>query len=71
LKKLTKLLFVFFIISLLTGFVIREENDFILGEKIIGFSVLLGSFIFLPLFLFYRYKNKKLSDYTFKNKNNH
>jgi len=71
LKNLTKILFIFFIISLFTGFVIRQESNYILGEKIIGFSVLIGSFIFLPLFLFYRYRNKKLSDYTFKNKNNH
>ena len=40
-------------------------------ETINIWSHLIGSFIFLPLFLFYRYKNKKLSDYTFKNKNNH
>ncbi|MBS4039377.1 MAG: hypothetical protein KGZ81_02130 [Flavobacteriales bacterium] len=36
------------------------------GDKFVGIGVLLMSLVFMPVFLFHRYKNKKLSDYTFK-----
>jgi hypothetical protein len=36
------------------------------GDKFVGVGVLLMSLVLMPVFLFHRYKNKKLSDYTFK-----
>lgn len=38
-----------------------EEVDF--GKKLIGLSILAFSFIWMPLFIYYRYKNKKVEDY--------
>jgi hypothetical protein len=35
------------------------------GEKFIGIGVLIFSFILMPLFVYHRYKNKNLSDYSF------
>lgn len=34
------------------------------GDKIIGIAVLVGTFIFMPLFLYHRWKGKRLQDYT-------
>jgi hypothetical protein len=34
------------------------------SEKLIGFGVLGLFFVFMPLFIYYRWKDKKLSDYT-------
>ena len=53
---------------------IKEKNDknyveFNTGEFIIGFTVLTGSFIYLPLFLYHRWKGKKLKDYTLNEEN--
>jgi hydrogenase-4 membrane subunit HyfE len=39
------------------------------GEKIIGISVLLLTFVLLPLFLYYRFRNKNLKDYMLTKEN--
>jgi len=36
------------------------------GEKYIGVGVLILAFILLPLFVYHRYKNKDLRNYSFK-----
>ena len=48
-----------------TGFYIKiiQENPE-LGDKIIGLSVLFSSFIFMPLFLYNRWKDKDIKDYV-------
>lgn len=48
------------------GYYINGEN-LGEGEKFIGIGVLILAFILLPLFVFHRYKNKDLRDYSFKN----
>ncbi|WP_298364439.1 hypothetical protein [uncultured Lutibacter sp.] len=35
------------------------------GEIIIGIGVLAIAFIFMPLFIYHRYKNKNIKDFTF------
>ena len=62
-KLLLKILFLSWLGGLVFGFYTRIQ-DFAMGEKIIGFSVLGAVFICLPLFLFHRWKGKSLSDYT-------
>lgn len=62
-KLLLKILFLSWLGGLVFGFYTRIK-DFEMGEKIIGFSVLGAVFIYLPLFLFHRWKGKSLSDYT-------
>jgi len=36
------------------------------GEKFIGIGVMLFAFILLPLFIYYRYRNKDLRNYSLK-----
>ena len=67
-NKILKALFFFIILGLITGSVISFKSTDPIGEKIIGLSVLIGAFIFLPLFLYNSYKDKNLNDYTFKKK---
>ena len=69
--KLTiRFLFFLIILSFFFGFYIKDivEND-VYGEKIIGFTVLFSVIIFLPLFLFYRWKDKNIKDYTLTKEN--
>ena len=47
------------------GFYIKNNGD-TNGEIIIGISVLAVAFIFMPLFIFHRYKNKNMKDFTFE-----
>lgn len=51
--------------TLTYGFYIKNNGDFN-GEIIIGICVLIIAFVFMPLFIFYRYKNKNIKDFTFK-----
>ena len=62
----TLLLVLFCIIIVFLSYGIYHKNyiEFNTGEFIIGLTVLTGSFIYLPLFLYYRWKGKKLKDYT-------
>lgn len=47
------------------GFYIKIfESNPELGDKIIGLSVLFSTFIFMPLFLYYRWKDKDIKDYV-------
>ena len=49
--------------AIVVGFYIREEN-WLVGNRIVGVAVLAMAFIFMPLFIYYRYKNKKLEDFS-------
>lgn len=47
------------------GFYIKiVEVDPEMGDKIIGLSVLFSTFIFMPLFLYHRWKGKDIKDYV-------
>ena len=63
------LLFISIIISLTSGIYFKNSVDAIIGERIIGFTVLTGAFIYLPLFLYHRWKDKRLQDYTLSEEN--
>lgn len=36
------------------------------GDKWIGIGVMISALVLMPVFLWHRYKNKKLEDYMFK-----
>ena len=56
------------IISLFYGLYLKEKEASNLSEILIGFSVFVLSFLYLPIFLYHRYKGKDLSKYTLDNK---
>jgi hypothetical protein len=47
------------------GFYLKNLGD-LSGEIIIGIGVLGIAFILMPLFIFHRYKNKNIKDFTFE-----
>tara|TARA_E500000178_G_scaffold91325_1_gene90128 strand:- start:146 stop:403 length:258 start_codon:yes stop_codon:yes gene_type:complete len=67
-KWILRVLFLLVLINIIVGYVIRQEN-LLLGEKWIGFSVAIAFFVFMPLFLAHRWKGKRLQDYTLSNEN--
>ena len=58
------ILFWSLIISLFYGLYLNEKEPSNLSEVLIGFSVFTLSFLYLPIFLYHRYKGKDLSKYT-------
>lgn len=51
------------------GFYFRINDDMILGDRILGISVLAFAFVLMPIFLVVRWRGKKLEDYTLSDKN--
>ncbi|MAW09421.1 MAG: hypothetical protein CBD60_02315 [Flavobacteriaceae bacterium TMED200] len=50
---------------LVYGLYLKEKGTSDISEVLIGFSVFALSFLYLPFFLYHRYKGKDLSKYTF------
>ncbi len=64
-----KILGILILLAVGTGFYYRINDDFVLGDRIIGLAVLAFAFVLMPIFLFVRWKGKKLEDYTLSDKN--
>ena len=52
-------------LGFITGFYYKwVENEELIGNRIVGISVLASVFILMPIFLYRRWKGKRLQDYT-------
>ncbi len=65
-KKLLFILFIIILSILGYGFYLKNFGD-VNAEFIIGIGVVLTAFVFMPLFIYYRYKDKDLKNFQFKN----
>lgn len=68
-KVFLRIFFSAILMSLAYGIYHKTQVNFEEGERIIGFTVLTGALIFLPLFLYHRWKGKNLKDYTLSEEN--
>lgn len=68
-KYFLSILFLLILISLLVGLYVNQTGNTLLGNKIIGYTVLTATFVFMPIFLAHRWKGKKLKDYTLSKEN--
>jgi membrane protein YdbS with pleckstrin-like domain len=64
-----KILAILIAIAIGTGFYYRIQENYLLGDRIIGLAVLASAFILMPLFLYHRWKGKRLKDYTLSEEN--
>lgn len=63
-------IFILVLLAVGTGFSFKWFTDQEqVGNIIIGISVLVSSFIMMPLFLYNRWKGKRLKDYTLTKEN--
>lgn len=56
------------LIGIIVGFIIKR-NDILMGDRIVGISILGGAFILMPAFIYYRSKGKQFKDYMLTNEN--
>ena len=68
-KYFLRILFLVILISLAYGLFINSTGNTLLGNKIVGFTVLTASCVFMPIFLAHRWKGKRLKDYTLSKEN--
>lgn len=64
-----KVLGILILIAIGVGFYYRTFEDVLLGDQIIGLAVLASAFILMPIFLYVRWKGKRLKDYTLTKEN--
>ena len=57
------MLFIVLAATLALGFYAKENIDELLGHRLIGFSVAGGFFILMPIFIYHRWKDRKVKDY--------
>lgn len=51
------------------GFYFRNTGEVALGDRFIGIAILGGTFILMPLFLYFSWKGKNFEDYMLSDKN--
>ena len=68
-KVFLRILFSLITISLSYGLYHKNFIDFTFGRRVIGFTVIIAAFLYLPMFLYHRWKGKKLKDYVLSEKN--
>ena len=68
-KIFLRIFFLLIASSLSYGLYHKSFIDFTLGDRVIGFTVIIAAFMYLPMFLYYRWKGKKLKDYVLSEKN--
>lgn len=72
-KKLLNWLCAFLLLAILagigTGFYFRLNDQIALGDKFIGGSILMFTFVLMPIFLVHRWRGKRLQDYTLTKEN--
>lgn len=64
-----KILGIAILIAIGVGFYFRGTDEVLLGDRIIGIAVLVSAFILMPIFLYVRWKGKRLKDYTLSEEN--
>lgn len=67
-KYLLRLLFFIALIFIVYGYY-EKNTEATAGDKWVGIGVLIIAMVWMPLFLWHRYKNKKLTDFVLKNDN--
>lgn len=64
-----KILGILILIAVGVGFYFRLTDRILTGDRIIGIAVLASAFILMPIFLYVRWRGKKLKDYTLSEEN--
>lgn len=68
-NNVLKILGISILIAIGVGFYVRTFEDEATGDVIIGLAVLASAFILMPIFLYVRWKGKRLKDYTLTKEN--
>ncbi|HEA30416.1 MAG TPA: hypothetical protein ENH91_10545 [Leeuwenhoekiella sp.] len=63
-KKIIIFLFFILVVTMCIGFYLRYyEDNIVVGDRFIGITILAAIFVLMPLFLYHRWKNRKVQNY--------
>lgn len=68
-KYIIKIFFIAIIILICIGYYFKNSGDHGTGDKLVGIGILASSFVLMPIFIYHRWKNKKVKDYMLTEEN--
>ncbi|TYP76113.1 hypothetical protein [Aquimarina intermedia] len=68
-KHIIRLLFIIFAVLIAIGYYFKNSGNHPKGDTLIGIAILLGSFVLMPVFIYHRWKDRKVKDYMLTNDN--
>lgn len=68
-KYVIRILFVIVVVLVSVGYYYKNTGDHLTGDKWVGIGILGASFILMPLFIYHRWKDKKVKDYMLTEEN--
>ena len=68
-KYIIRILFLAVISLVGFGYYLKNTGDHTSGDKWVGLGILGASFILMPLFIYHRWKGKKVKDYMLTEEN--
>lgn len=68
-KYVIRILFIVIVAMVLVGYYLKNSGDHATGDKWVGLGILAASFILMPIFIYHRWKNKKVKDYMLTEEN--
>jgi len=68
-KYIIRILFVAILASIFVGYYFKNIGDHTTGDKFVGVAILAASFVLMPIFIYHRWKNKKVKDYMLTEEN--
>ncbi|MFL1894193.1 hypothetical protein ACJRPK_00735 [Aquimarina sp. 2-A2] len=68
-KHIIRLLFIIFVVLIAIGYYFKNSGNHPKGDTLIGIAILLGSFVLMPVFIYHRWKDRKVKDYMLTNDN--
>ncbi len=68
-KYIIRILFIAILTLICVGYYFKNSGDHTTGDKFVGIGILTASFILMPIFIYHRWKNKKVKDYMLTDEN--
>ncbi|WP_405208421.1 hypothetical protein [Aquimarina sp. LLG6339-5] len=68
-KYVIRILFIAVVALVAIGYYHKNSGDHLTGDKWVGLGILGASFILMPLFIYHRWKDKKVKDYMLTEEN--
>lgn len=68
-KYVIRILFIAVVAMVAIGYYFKNSGDHVTGDKWVGLGILATSFVLMPVFIYHRWKNKKVKDYMLTDEN--
>ncbi|GAA4111619.1 hypothetical protein GCM10022393_09490 [Aquimarina addita] len=68
-KYIIRILFIAIVILVSIGYYYKNTGDHVFGDKLVGVGILAASFILMPIFIYHRWKDRKVKDYMLTEEN--